>query len=95
VHDKDVKPTLEGCAANMLALRLCVEQMLADHMLRQDDPHVLATFIHRLRKAYEAAAPSDPDASTARIYDMTGQHLERLVEGVMGRMSILRHGEPQ
>jgi hypothetical protein len=30
VHDKDVKPTLEGCAANMLALRLCVEQMLAD-----------------------------------------------------------------
>jgi hypothetical protein len=49
VHDKDVKPTLEGCAANMLALRLCVEQMLADHMLRQDDPDVLATFIHRLR----------------------------------------------
>jgi DNA-binding GntR family transcriptional regulator len=95
MDDKDVKATLEVCAANTLALRLCVEQMAAEHLFRQNDPEVLANFIHRLRRAYEAAAPSDPDASTARIYDMTGHHLERLIEGVMGRMSILRHGEPQ
>jgi hypothetical protein len=85
----------EILAADVLMLRLCVEQLIADRMLEPHSPsQALEAFIDKVRTVAAGQAPVYPEPAPERIYPMIRKRLDDLALGVFGRIVTQRHGEP-
>ena len=93
MNAEDMQDMLEAVAADILALKLCVEQMLADKFIEQPNAQEsLAAFARKLHTTREMdAPPDDANPSVNRIYDAFGLRVDDLLAGAEERILVQRN----
>jgi hypothetical protein len=96
MDDKDVKPTLEALAADVLALRDCFEQLLADHMLQHAQPNeALVTFMNKVCALAKLQSKQNDSVGVADLNRKVMMSLDAIATAALARIvthrRTLRH----
>jgi len=84
---KEMNVALNMWGADLLAVRVCVVQMLVDHLRRQE-PEALRTFSNNVN---ELLATINPKAGTegAFVHTLAHERLSKLIDTVQSLMRLL------